>query len=89
MWEVRAADLTISPVHKAAVGRLHAQRGVALRFPRFVRMRDDKGPLDASDCDWVVSLYEKQVCAGVNVGGVDVYMWEWIVYIYIYMCVCV
>ena len=31
VWEIRGADLTISPVHKAAVGRLHPDRGVSLR----------------------------------------------------------
>lgn len=31
VWEIRGADLTISPVHKAAVGHLHPDRGVSLR----------------------------------------------------------
>ena len=31
VWEIRGADLTISPVHKAAVGQLHPDRGVSLR----------------------------------------------------------
>lgn len=58
---MRAADLTLSPVHKAAVGRLHQQRGVAMRFPRFVRVRDDKSPMDATSAEEVVALYGKQV----------------------------
>lgn len=32
VWELRGADLTISPVHKAAAGRLHPERGVGLRW---------------------------------------------------------
>ncbi len=36
VWEIRGADLTLSPVHRAACGRLHAERGVGLRFPRWV-----------------------------------------------------
>ena len=31
VWEIRGADLTISPVHQAAVGRLHPTRGVSMR----------------------------------------------------------
>lgn len=38
VWEMRGADLTLSPVHKAAVGHLHAARGCSLRFPRFIQV---------------------------------------------------
>ena len=31
VWEIRGADLTISPVHMSAVGRLHPTRGVSMR----------------------------------------------------------
>ncbi|KAG2439579.1 hypothetical protein HXX76_004931 [Chlamydomonas incerta] len=60
VWELRGADLTLSPVHRAAAGRLHAERGVGMRFPRFIRMRDDKRPEDATTPDDIVHLYNKQ-----------------------------
>ena len=43
VWEIRGAELTLSPVHKAGVGLVDKQRGMSLRFPRFLRVRDDKG----------------------------------------------
>lgn len=60
VWEVVAADITVSPVHHAAMGRVHPERGLALRFPRFIRIRHDKTPEDASDPDTLVALFSKQ-----------------------------
>ncbi|KAL0029207.1 hypothetical protein WJX79_003015 [Trebouxia sp. C0005] len=60
VWEIRGADLTISPVHKAAVGHIHPDRGISLRFPRFITSRNDKRPEDASTPDVIVDLYNKQ-----------------------------
>jgi DNA ligase-1 len=55
--EVRAQELTRSPMHTAGASLLGNGRGLALRFPRFVRYREDKEPTDATTTAEVVRLF--------------------------------
>jgi DNA ligase-1 len=60
--EVRGAELSLSPIHRAALGLLRPAAGLALRFPRFTgRWRDDKGPKDATTTAELVEMYQLQV----------------------------
>jgi DNA ligase-1 len=60
--EVRGAELTLSPVHRAAQGAVRAGAGLALRFPRFTgRFRDDKGPTEATTAHELLEMYQAQV----------------------------
>ncbi|KAF2752223.1 DNA ligase-like protein I [Sporormia fimetaria CBS 119925] len=60
VWEVAFADITLSPTYTAAIGLVSEERGLSTRFPRFLRVREDKGIEEATEAGQLANLYWKQ-----------------------------
>ncbi|KFY85116.1 hypothetical protein V500_08697 [Pseudogymnoascus sp. VKM F-4518 (FW-2643)] len=63
VWEVRTADLTLSPKYRAGYKEgidANAEKGVSLRFPRFIKVRDDKKVDEATSSRQIAEMYRRQ-----------------------------
>ncbi|XP_062206534.1 DNA ligase 6 isoform X2 [Phragmites australis] len=60
VWEIRGADLTLSPVHHAAIGLVHPSRGISVRMPRYMRPVPDRDPEDCSSAADIASMFKAQ-----------------------------
>ncbi|KAF2745145.1 DNA ligase 1 [Sporormia fimetaria CBS 119925] len=69
VWEVKTADLTVSPRYKAAADEVPGGKGVSLRFPRFIQEREDKKPEMASTSRMIAEMYFKQESVGKGSKG--------------------
>ena len=61
VMEVLGDEITLSPNHKAAFNMLREGSGLAIRFPRFTRWRDDKGAEEATQVSEIVDMYNAQL----------------------------
>ncbi|KAK1527179.1 DNA ligase I [Colletotrichum costaricense] len=60
VWEMAFADITLSPTYTAAIGLVSDERGLSLRFPRFLKKREDKSMDEASTNEFLAGLWRKQ-----------------------------
>jgi DNA ligase-1 len=59
--EVLGDEITLSPNHKTAFSELREGSGLAIRFPRFTRWRDDKSGNEATQVSEIVDMYNAQL----------------------------
>ena len=60
VWKIKCADLSISPIYCASIGSVEPNRGIALRFPRFMREREDKNVEEATTSEQILDYYKSQ-----------------------------
>ncbi|KAM3513630.1 hypothetical protein MY11210_002736 [Beauveria gryllotalpidicola] len=68
VWEMAFADITLSPTYTAAIGLVSDERGLSLRFPRFLKKRDDKSIDEASTNEFLAGLWRKQEASASTAG---------------------
>ena len=56
--EVAGGEITVSPVHTVARQKIK-KGGLALRFPRFLRWRPDKSPVQTTSTEEIYQIYQK------------------------------
>jgi len=60
--EILGAEVTLSPIHLAAMDVIRKGSGMAIRFPRFTgKYRTDKAPEDATTSKEIVEMYNRQL----------------------------
>jgi DNA ligase-1 len=59
--EVLGDEITMSPLHTAAYNKLRQDSGLAIRFPRFTRWREDKSVNEITQVIEIENMYKAQL----------------------------
>lgn len=60
VWEVRCANISLSPTHTVAWSVFEGDKGIALRLPRLIRVRDDKTFSSSTGTDQLIDAFRSQ-----------------------------
>jgi len=61
VMEVLGDEITASPLHLAAFGEIRKDAGLAIRFPRFTRWREDKSAEEVTQVGEILAMYNAQL----------------------------
>lgn len=61
VMEVLGDEITASPLHLAAFDEVRKGAGLAIRFPRFTRWRDDKSAAEVTTVGEILDMYNSQL----------------------------
>lgn len=64
-------SVTLSPVSVASMGLISDSRGLSLRFPRFIRVREDKNIEQASTSEFLANMWKNQQGKQAKQNGAD------------------
>jgi len=59
--EIIGDEITLSPLHTCGFGAVREGSGLAIRFPRLVKFRDDRTPEDATTSKEILEMYKRQL----------------------------
>ena len=61
VMEIIGSEITVSPVHSCAFGKIEKGAGLAIRFPRFTgKWREDKKPEDSTSTQEILEMFHDQ-----------------------------
>ncbi|MHA1800062.1 MAG: ATP-dependent DNA ligase [Candidatus Helarchaeota archaeon] len=58
--EVKGDEITLSPTYNVASSEIEEGKGLSIRFPRFITIREDKNPEDATTTSELIQIYKEQ-----------------------------